>query len=175
MLCVPSHTRQYYVQWQNVYCQGFLLRLHIIKFDSTFVISLFTLYDLILYRTNQFGWFVVLNPTFNNISVVSLRSVLLVEETRVPGGNHNLLQVADKLYHLELYRVQLAISGIRTDKVLIAANRFVNIKTFYMSQISGAVVVMIIWQLVLQLPMQSVPITTKVVGLNPAHGGVYSI
>ena len=74
-----------------------MLRLHIIKFDSTFVISLFTLYDLILYRTNQFGWFVVLNPTFNDISVVSLRSVLLVEETRVPGGNHNLLQVADKL------------------------------------------------------------------------------
>ena len=26
-----------------------------------------------------------------------------------------------------------------------------------------------------QLPMQSVPITTKVVSLNPAHGEVYSI
>ena len=82
-----------------------MLRLHIIKFDSTFVISLFTLYDLILYRANQLGWFVVLNPTFNNISVISLQSVLLVEETRVPGENHNLLQVTDKLYHLELYQV----------------------------------------------------------------------
>ena len=28
------------------------------------------------------------NATFNNISVISWRSVLLVEETRVPGENH---------------------------------------------------------------------------------------
>jgi hypothetical protein len=33
----------------------------------------------------------------------------------------------------------------------------------------------IIWQLDLQLPMQSVSITTKIVSLNPAHGEVYSI
>ena len=31
------------------------------------------------------------------------------------------------------------------------------------------------WYLNLQLPMQSVPITTKVVSLNPVHGKVYSI
>jgi hypothetical protein len=31
---------------------------------------------------------VVFNPTFNNISVISLRSVLLVEEIGVPGENH---------------------------------------------------------------------------------------
>jgi hypothetical protein len=30
----------------------------------------------------------VLNATFNNISVISWQSVLLVEETRVPGENH---------------------------------------------------------------------------------------
>jgi hypothetical protein len=39
----------------------------------------------------------------------------------------------------------------------------------------GAVVVMIIWWLDLQLPMQSVPITTKIVSSNPIHGEVYSI
>ena len=33
-------------------------------------------------------WFVVFNATFNNISVISWRSVLLVEETRVPRENH---------------------------------------------------------------------------------------
>jgi hypothetical protein len=33
-------------------------------------------------------WFMVFNATFNNISVISWRSVLLVEETRVPGENH---------------------------------------------------------------------------------------
>jgi hypothetical protein len=30
----------------------------------------------------------VLNTTFNNISVISWQSVLLVEETGVPGENH---------------------------------------------------------------------------------------
>jgi len=34
------------------------------------------------------GWFMVFNATFNNISVISWRSVLLVEKTGVPGENH---------------------------------------------------------------------------------------
>ena len=34
---------------------------------------------------------------------------------------------------------------------------------------------MIVWLLDLQLPVQSVPITTDVVSLNPAHGEVYWI
>ena len=33
-------------------------------------------------------WFMVFNATFNNISVISWRSVLLEEETGVPGDNH---------------------------------------------------------------------------------------
>ena len=32
--------------------------------------------------------FMVFNATFNNISVISWRSVLFVEETGVPGENH---------------------------------------------------------------------------------------
>ena len=32
--------------------------------------------------------FMVCNATFNNIAVISWRSVLLVEETGVPGENH---------------------------------------------------------------------------------------
>jgi hypothetical protein len=39
----------------------------------------------------------------------------------------------------------------------------------------GVVIVVIVLWLELQLPMQSVPITTNVVSLNPAHGEVYSI
>jgi hypothetical protein len=35
--------------------------------------------------------------------------------------------------------------------------------------------VVILWLLVLQLPVQSVPITTKVVSSNPVHDEVYSI
>jgi hypothetical protein len=34
------------------------------------------------------GWFMVFNATFNNISVISWQSFLLVEETGVPGENH---------------------------------------------------------------------------------------
>jgi len=33
-------------------------------------------------------WFMVLNATFNNISVISWPSVLLVEKTGVPGENN---------------------------------------------------------------------------------------
>ena len=35
--------------------------------------------------------------------------------------------------------------------------------------VAGAVVVVIVWYLDLQLPVQSVPITTKAVSLNPIH------
>ena len=33
-------------------------------------------------------WFIVFNATFNNISVISWESGLLVEETGVPGEHH---------------------------------------------------------------------------------------
>jgi hypothetical protein len=62
---------------------------------STYIITLQTLiwikrkrYLGLLQRNTIDGWFMVLNATFNNISVISWQSVLLVEETRVPGENH---------------------------------------------------------------------------------------
>ena len=33
-------------------------------------------------------WFMMFNATFNNISVISRRLVLLMDEARVPGENH---------------------------------------------------------------------------------------
>ena len=57
---------------------------------ETHVVLLLCLFDIVgLYNWNY--WlidFIVLNATFNNISAISWRPVLVVEEAGVPGENH---------------------------------------------------------------------------------------
>ena len=61
----------------------------------------------------------VFNTTFNNISVISWQSVLLVEETRVPGENHRLAVSHCKLHHIILYRVHLVFAGFELTTLVV--------------------------------------------------------
>jgi hypothetical protein len=65
----------------------------------------------------KIGFIWCLIATFNNISVISWWSVLLVEETEVPG--ENLSQVTDKLYHIMLYKVHLTRVGFEFTMLVV--------------------------------------------------------
>jgi hypothetical protein len=75
------------------------------------VVDGFHWFSVILF--SRFG-FMVFNATFNNISVISWRSVLLVEETWVPGENHQPVES-----HIMLYQVHHTMSGVRTDNIVV--------------------------------------------------------
>jgi hypothetical protein len=71
----------------------------------------------------------MLNSTFNNISAISWWSVLLVEETGVPGKNHWPIAshwqtlsdnvVIDKIYHIMLYRVHSTWAGFELKTLVV--------------------------------------------------------
>ena len=67
----------------------------------------------------------VFNATFNNISVISWRSVLLVEETDLP-------QAIDNLYQIILHRIHLSRVGLEfTMLVVIGTDCIGNYKSDY--------------------------------------------
>ena len=64
-----------------------------------------------------FVWFMVFNATFNNISIISWWSVLLMEETGAPGENH---RHAGSHWQTLLHNVVSStprLSGVRTHNV----------------------------------------------------------
>jgi hypothetical protein len=99
--------------------------------------------DILLYVKRGL-WY--LNASFNYISVISWRSVLLEEETGVPGENHR--------------PGQLLIKGTLSGSLMCP---------LYTKDRRGHN------SMIVEFPMQSVPITTKVVRSNPAHNEVHSI
>ena len=67
------------------------------------------------------GWVEVITVSFNTISVISWPSILLVEETGVPGENYRPVTSNWRTYHIKLYRVHLAWAGFELTTLLVIA------------------------------------------------------
>ena len=59
----------------------------------------------------------VFNATFNNISIISWRSLLLMEEARVPGENHRPAASYWQTLSHNVVSSTPPLSGIRTHNV----------------------------------------------------------
>ena len=69
------------------HCRWFLLSFLLSFLQSYYI---FTAYDLLCFSNCEWliDLFIVFNATFSNMSAISLRPVLVVEEAEVPGENH---------------------------------------------------------------------------------------
>jgi hypothetical protein len=102
-------------------------------------------------------WFMVFNATFNNISVISWRSVLLVEETRVPG---EIYRPATSHWQALSHNVMLSTPPL--GEMMQLCKCFTHVSKMPHRGHRGRD-----RMVVLQLRLQSVPITTKVLSSNP--------
>ena len=76
-------------------------------------------------------WGMVLNATFNNISVISWRLALLVEETGVTGENHRPVASHWQTLSHNVVSSTPHLSGIRTTLVMIGTDCTGSCKSSY--------------------------------------------
>ena len=70
-----------------------------------------TSFSPLIYPTRKGVRVMVFNGTFNNISVISWWSVLLVEKQEYPEKTTDMTRVTDELYHIMLYGIHHAWAG----------------------------------------------------------------
>jgi hypothetical protein len=91
---------------------------------------------ILLFCNSVFSYWVVMvrvmvfNTTFNNITVISWQSVLLVKETGVLWENHWPV-ASHKLFHIMLYRVYIWVGFELTTLVVIGTDCIGSCKSNY--------------------------------------------
>ena len=111
----------YFMAFQKIYLKYVVTMFSYLEFLTKHLAVFRLLYLQNNIHVCLFVCLMVFNATFNNISVISWRSVLLMEEAEGPRENHwpewVKLQVTDKLYLIMLYtspwsRVELTTSVV---------------------------------------------------------------